>query len=113
LFAEDVEPDFVSSLIHVQRYTHSTEGQKCVMNVFCSQWKSSCRGRSRASPHIKTYARASPDGTRIGWCLVTRSGGLSFFSSTSLCSQILSIFFPCCRGSHATLHCRYFCPVKL
>jgi Tyrosyl-DNA phosphodiesterase len=38
----------------------------------CSQWKSDSRGRSRASPHIKTYTRVSPDSTRLAWFLVTR-----------------------------------------
>lgn len=44
--------------------------QPYLTNFFCS-WKSSCCGRSRASPHIKTYTRISPDWTKLAWFLMT------------------------------------------
>eukprot|EP00112_Aurelia_sp_Birch-Aquarium-sp1_P011572 Seg2431.4 transcript_id=Seg2431.4/GoldUCD/mRNA.D3Y31 product="Tyrosyl-DNA phosphodiesterase 1" protein_id=Seg2431.4/GoldUCD/D3Y31 len=44
--------------------------QQYLLNYF-HQWKSSRLGRSRASPHIKTYTRISPDDTKAAWFLVT------------------------------------------
>ena len=37
------------------------------------QWRADGMGRSRASPHIKTYTRLSPNGKEIAWFLLTRS----------------------------------------
>ena len=39
---------------------------------FISSWKSRSCGRSRASPHIKTYTRISPDWSHVAWFLMTR-----------------------------------------
>lgn len=44
----------------------------CLILMFISSWKSRCCGRSRASPHIKTYTRISPDWTELAWFLMTR-----------------------------------------
>ncbi|KAK2567608.1 Tyrosyl-DNA phosphodiesterase 1 [Acropora cervicornis] len=41
------------------------------MFFLISSWKSSCCGRNRASPHIKTYTRISPDWTKLAWFLMT------------------------------------------
>lgn len=41
------------------------------LKQFLHQWRSECRGRSRASPHIKTYFRVSPDWKKLGWFLLT------------------------------------------
>jgi hypothetical protein len=37
-----------------------------------SQWKAENTGRTRASPHIKTYGRFSSDFSKIYWFLLTR-----------------------------------------
>ena len=39
---------------------------------FVSSWKSRSCGRTRASPHIKTYTRISPDWNQVVWFLMTR-----------------------------------------
>jgi len=44
--------------------------QPYLTNLLCS-WKSQCCGRSRASPHVKTYTRISPDWTQLAWFLMT------------------------------------------
>ncbi|XP_022801338.1 tyrosyl-DNA phosphodiesterase 1-like [Stylophora pistillata] len=44
--------------------------QPYLPNFFCS-WKSLSCGRSRASPHIKTYTRTSPDSRQLSWFLMT------------------------------------------
>ncbi|XP_020608850.1 tyrosyl-DNA phosphodiesterase 1-like [Orbicella faveolata] len=45
--------------------------QPYLTSFFCS-WKSRSCGRSRASPHIKTYTRISPDWSHVAWFLMTR-----------------------------------------
>ncbi|XP_002736713.2 tyrosyl-DNA phosphodiesterase 1-like [Saccoglossus kowalevskii] len=40
-------------------------------NTFLHQWRAFSRGRSRASPHIKTYTRISPDAQYLAWFIVT------------------------------------------
>ncbi|XP_071961744.1 tyrosyl-DNA phosphodiesterase 1-like isoform X2 [Antedon mediterranea] len=52
-------------------YSSRTAVKQQYFNTFLHQWSSSVRGRSRASPHIKTYARVSPDQSKISWFLVT------------------------------------------
>lgn len=37
-----------------------------------SKWRSDCCKRSRASPHIKSYARCSNDFKKVYWFLLTR-----------------------------------------
>lgn len=44
--------------------------QPYLTSFFCS-WKSRSCGRSRASPHIKTYTRISPDWSHVAWFLMT------------------------------------------
>ncbi|KAH9489505.1 tyrosyl-DNA phosphodiesterase 1 [Bulinus truncatus] len=44
--------------------------QPWLVQFFC-QWCSEGRGRSKAVPHIKTYARVSPDGSQAAWFMVT------------------------------------------
>ena len=41
-------------------------------SLLLSQWKAGHCGRSKASPHIKTYMRVSPDTTKLAWLLLTR-----------------------------------------
>ncbi|EDO46775.1 predicted protein, partial [Nematostella vectensis] len=54
-------------------YSHKTaEKQPYLPSFFCS-WNATSRGRSRASPHIKTYMRTSPDHSRLAWFMVTSS----------------------------------------
>ncbi len=38
---------------------------------FLHVWKSERRGRTRASPHIKSYVRLSPDSQTLAWFLLT------------------------------------------
>lgn len=38
---------------------------------FNSQWKFDSAGRTKAMPHIKSYTRISPDGTKIPWFVLT------------------------------------------
>ncbi|CAH3145241.1 unnamed protein product [Pocillopora meandrina] len=38
---------------------------------FFSSWKSHSCGKSRVSPHFKTYAELSPDWSQMSWFLVT------------------------------------------
>ncbi|XP_066279996.1 tyrosyl-DNA phosphodiesterase 1-like [Branchiostoma lanceolatum] len=52
-------------------YSISTARKQPYLNKFLHQWSASARGRTRASPHIKTYTRTSPDCTRLAWFLVT------------------------------------------
>lgn len=40
-------------------------------HAFLHKWKADKRGRSRASPHIKTYALLSPDSKNAAWFMVT------------------------------------------
>ncbi|XP_033125892.1 tyrosyl-DNA phosphodiesterase 1-like isoform X2 [Anneissia japonica] len=52
-------------------YSARTAVKQQYFNEFLHQWCATKRGRSRASPHIKTYARVSPDHTKISWFVVT------------------------------------------
>lgn len=52
-------------------YSIRTATRQPYFTSYLHQWRSDCRGRTRASPHIKTYTRASNDGTQIAWFLVT------------------------------------------
>ncbi|XP_033639145.1 tyrosyl-DNA phosphodiesterase 1-like [Asterias rubens] len=54
-------------------YGIKTAKKQLYFNSFLHQWVSNSRGRSRASPHIKTYSRMSPDSQHIAWFLVTSS----------------------------------------
>ncbi|XP_072032076.1 tyrosyl-DNA phosphodiesterase 1-like [Amphiura filiformis] len=54
-------------------YSIKTAMKQKYFNTFLQQWKARKRGRSRASPHIKTYSRLSPDSSSIPWFLVTSS----------------------------------------
>ena len=53
-------------------YHSKTAEKQTYLKRFLHQWRADCMGRSRASPHIKTYTRLSPDGKRIAWFLLTR-----------------------------------------
>lgn len=52
-------------------YSINTARRQPWLNAFFHQWKSDSRGRSWASPHIKTYTRVSPDTSQLAWFLVT------------------------------------------
>ncbi|XP_078673638.1 tyrosyl-DNA phosphodiesterase 1-like isoform X2 [Branchiostoma floridae x Branchiostoma belcheri] len=52
-------------------YSINTARKQPYLNKFLHQWSASARGRTRASPHIKTYTRTSPDCDRLAWFLVT------------------------------------------
>ncbi|XP_022107497.1 tyrosyl-DNA phosphodiesterase 1-like isoform X2 [Acanthaster planci] len=52
-------------------YSIKTAKKQLYFSSFLHQWNASTRGRSRASPHIKTYCRMSPDSEHIAWFLVT------------------------------------------
>ena len=80
---------FLSWWLCTLLYTDSTEAtipcsvhEVCMLSHVCvhyyhtslllSQWKAGHCGRSKASPHIKTYMRVSPDTTKLAWLLLTR-----------------------------------------
>ncbi|XP_038045909.1 tyrosyl-DNA phosphodiesterase 1-like [Patiria miniata] len=52
-------------------YSIKTAKKQVYFHSFLHQWIANTRGRSRASPHIKTYCRMSPDNEHIAWFLVT------------------------------------------
>ncbi|XP_071486874.1 tyrosyl-DNA phosphodiesterase 1-like [Diadema antillarum] len=52
-------------------YSIQTAKKQLYLHSFFHQWKASEMGRSRASPHIKTYTRLSPDNQKIAWFMVT------------------------------------------
>lgn len=52
-------------------YSIDTAMKQPYFTSFLHQWRSDCRGRTRASPHIKTYARVSADGKWLAWFLLT------------------------------------------
>lgn len=54
-------------------YHSKTAEKQMYLKRFLHQWRADGMGRSRASPHIKTYTRLSPDGKQIAWFLLTRS----------------------------------------
>jgi len=49
---------------------YNAKKQMYLLGLF-HQWKSDNLGRTRASPHIKSYARISPDNSRAAWFLLT------------------------------------------
>ncbi|XP_064622504.1 tyrosyl-DNA phosphodiesterase 1-like [Lineus longissimus] len=52
-------------------YSIKTAQKQTFLHAFFHVWKSAVRGRSQASPHIKTYSRMSPNGDDLAWFLVT------------------------------------------
>ena len=52
-------------------YNQATAKKQEYLVSFMSQWRSECLGRSRASPHIKTYIRCSKDCKKIAWLVLT------------------------------------------
>ncbi|KAI6651995.1 Tyrosyl-DNA phosphodiesterase 1-like isoform X1 [Oopsacas minuta] len=52
-------------------YNSKTCKNQLYLNRYLHQWNSSRYGRSRASPHIKTYMRCSPDCSSLAWLLLT------------------------------------------
>ncbi|KAI8787957.1 tyrosyl-DNA phosphodiesterase 1 [Biomphalaria glabrata] len=52
-------------------YSIKTASKQPWLVQFFSQWVSEGRGRSKAVPHIKTYACVSPDGSQAAWFMVT------------------------------------------
>ncbi|XP_060577228.1 tyrosyl-DNA phosphodiesterase 1-like isoform X2 [Ruditapes philippinarum] len=52
-------------------YTTKTAMKQQYLHDFFHVWKSEGRGRSRAMPHIKSYARPMQDGSKAAWFLVT------------------------------------------
>ncbi|KAF6029366.1 TDP1 [Bugula neritina] len=54
-------------------FSQQTYDQQRYIKSFMCEWRSESRGRSKASPHIKSYLRLSPDNKRVPWFLMTRS----------------------------------------
>lgn len=52
-------------------YSKATEERQPYLRKFFNRWKSDLRGRTRAAPHIKTYARFSPNSQQLAWFLIT------------------------------------------
>ncbi|XP_045183449.2 tyrosyl-DNA phosphodiesterase 1-like [Mercenaria mercenaria] len=52
-------------------YSANTAKKQQFLHDFFHVWKSEGRGRSRAMPHIKSYARPMQDGSKAAWFLVT------------------------------------------
>ena len=52
-------------------YSSRTCKNQLYLNKYFHQWKSERNGRTRASPHIKTYMRCSPDCSSLAWLLLT------------------------------------------
>ncbi|XP_031555938.1 tyrosyl-DNA phosphodiesterase 1-like [Actinia tenebrosa] len=52
-------------------YSHKTAAKQPYLPSFFCRWKSNSHGRSRASPHIKSYIRVSPDTNKLAWFMVT------------------------------------------
>lgn len=52
-------------------YSINVAKKQVYLHSYFHQWRSECRGRSRASPHIKTYLRMSPNSDDLAWFLVT------------------------------------------
>ncbi|XP_065882346.1 tyrosyl-DNA phosphodiesterase 1-like [Dysidea avara] len=50
--------------------SQNAQKQSYLTNYMC-HWKAAVTGRTRASPHIKTYARTSDDYTKLSWLLLT------------------------------------------
>ncbi|KAF6020566.1 TDP1 [Bugula neritina] len=54
-------------------FSQQTYDQQRYIKSFMCEWRSESRGRSQASPHIKSYLRLSPDNKRVPWFLTTSS----------------------------------------
>eukprot|EP00118_Oscarella_pearsei_P011910 m.83681 g.83681 ORF g.83681 m.83681 type:complete len:474 (+) comp36365_c0_seq2:231-1652(+) len=52
-------------------YSSKTALKQEYLRQMVHQWKAGKTGRSRASPHIKSYARVSPDNKDVAWLLLT------------------------------------------
>ncbi|CAB3995701.1 tyrosyl-DNA phosphodiesterase 1-like [Paramuricea clavata] len=52
-------------------YSWKTAAKQPYLKDFFCRWKSECLGRSRASPHLKSYTRISPDLTKAAWFIMT------------------------------------------
>ncbi|XP_065174774.1 tyrosyl-DNA phosphodiesterase 1-like [Sycon ciliatum] len=52
-------------------YSAANAAKQPWLKKYLHTWKAHTQGRTRASPHIKTYARVSPNGNRAAWFLVT------------------------------------------
>ncbi|OQV19087.1 Tyrosyl-DNA phosphodiesterase 1 [Hypsibius exemplaris] len=52
-------------------YSEATALKQQYLNKFLHVWKSEEKGRNNCMPHVKTYARVSPDLTRCSWFLMT------------------------------------------
>ena len=63
--------------------------------LYPSKWRSETRLRTRAMPHIKSYARVSSDMTRASWFVLTSSNLSKVFSNLFTISRTthLIIFF--------------------
>ncbi|EDV29188.1 uncharacterized protein TRIADDRAFT_19546 [Trichoplax adhaerens] len=53
-------------------YNRGTANKQPWLNSLLHNWAAKKTGRHRASPHIKTYTRVSPDNTELAWFLITR-----------------------------------------
>uniref|UniRef100_T1KMU2 Aprataxin and PNK-like factor PBZ domain-containing protein n=1 Tax=Tetranychus urticae TaxID=32264 RepID=T1KMU2_TETUR len=82
-------------------YSDSTHQKQLYLTKFLHRWKSDKKGRTRASPHIKSYFRVSPDMKQIHYAVLTSAnlskaawGGLEKQSS-QLCirSYELGVLF--------------------
>lgn len=54
-------------------YSIKTAQKQQWVHKYLHHWYAEVRGRSEASPHIKTFLRASPDWRHLAWFLVTSS----------------------------------------
>lgn len=52
-------------------YSDSTHQKQLYLTKFLHRWKSDNKGRTRASPHIKSYFRVSPDMKQIHYGVLT------------------------------------------
>eukprot|EP00095_Tigriopus_kingsejongensis_P004158 maker-scaffold1541_size36691-snap-gene-0.12 protein:Tk04158 transcript:maker-scaffold1541_size36691-snap-gene-0.12-mRNA-1 annotation:"tyrosyl-dna phosphodiesterase" len=52
-------------------YAQKTHQKQPWLRQFLHEWKSDRRHRSRAMPHIKSYTRVNPEGTRAAYYLLT------------------------------------------
>lgn len=91
-------------------YSAANAAKQQWLKNYLHTWKSDLLGRTRASPHIKTYTRMSVNGKRLSWFLVTRYGSqipvyiITLPFSSSCCDVIdelelsgMVFFCPNCR----------------
>ncbi|KAF4523281.1 hypothetical protein B566_EDAN009404, partial [Ephemera danica] len=52
-------------------YSRLTHTKQLWLQEFMHGWSCEARERTRATPHIKTYCRISPDGQHLAWFLLT------------------------------------------